>query len=95
MGFTNPTKLPDSDPVWEITGHYLAALCANLVLTVSPSVIVIGGGVLNRDILYDIVRTKTLELLKGYIESPKLTPGTMHFINRNPNIFQKKLASTL
>jgi len=67
-------KLADSDPVWEITGHYLAALCANLILTVSPSVIVLGGGVLNRECLYDIVRKKTLELLKGYIKSPQLTP---------------------
>jgi len=67
-------KLPDSDPVWEITGHYLAALCVNLVLTVSPSVIVLGGGVMNRECLYDIVRKKTLELLKGYIKSPQLTP---------------------
>lgn len=68
-------QLPDSHPVWEITGHYLAALCANLVYTVSPSVIVIGGGVMNRDCLYDIIRKKTLELLNGYIKSPKLTPG--------------------
>lgn len=43
------------------------------MLTVSPSVIVIGGGVMNRDILYNIVRKKTVELLQGYINSPMIT----------------------
>jgi len=71
---TDLPKVPDTDNVWEITGHYLAALCANLVLTVSPSVIVLGGGVMNREILYSIVRRKTLELLNGYVKSPALTP---------------------
>lgn len=61
--------------MWEITGHYLAAMCANLVLTVSPSVIVLGGGVMNRDILYPIVRKKLITLLAGYIKSPILSPG--------------------
>jgi len=67
-------EVPDTDRIWELTGHYLAALCANLVLTVSPSVIVLGGGVMNRQILYDIVRRKTLDLLAKYIKSPMLTP---------------------
>ena len=26
------------DPVWEVTAHYLAALCANIVLLASPEV---------------------------------------------------------
>jgi len=68
-------KVPDDHPVWQIVGHYLAVLCANLVLTVSPSVIVLGGGVMNRECLYAIVRSKTLDLLNGYINSPLLTKG--------------------
>jgi len=71
---TELPHLPDDDPLWEIAGHYLAILCANLVLAVSPSVIVLGGGVMNRKCLYPIVRKKTLELLNGYINSPLLTP---------------------
>ena len=71
--------MSDNDKVWEIIGFYLAALCANLVLTVSPSVIVIGGGVMNREVLYPLIRKKTLEILNGYIQSPMLTPG-MHTV---------------
>jgi fructokinase len=82
---TELPQVPDTDPAWEKTGSYLAALCANLVLTVSPSVIVIGGGVMNRDILYPIVRQKTLELLNGYVNSPLLTKERIdEYIVRSP-----------
>jgi len=78
-------QVPDNDPAWESVGSYLAALCANLIYTVSPSVIVIGGGVMNRDVLYPIVRRKTLELLNGYIKSDMLTPGRIdEYIVRSP-----------
>jgi len=84
----HPSKLPeveDNNPVWEVIGYYLASLCANIVLTVSPSVIVIGGGVMNRECLYPIVRKKTLELLNSYINSPLLTPERIHeYIVRSP-----------
>jgi len=78
-------KVLDTDPVWEVIGFYLASLCANLVLTVSPSVIVIGGGVMNREVLYPIVRKHTLELLNGYINSQYLTKeGIDEYIVRSP-----------
>jgi len=77
--------VPDNDPAWEAIGYYLGTLCANLVLTVSPSVIVIGGGVMNRELLYPIVRRKTLELLNGYIKSSWLTPENINdYIVRSP-----------
>ncbi|GAM23518.1 hypothetical protein SAMD00019534_066930, partial [Acytostelium subglobosum LB1] len=65
--------IPDDDPVWRIVGHYLAQLCANLTCIISPHVIVLGGGVLNRETLYPIVREETLKILNGYIKSDYLT----------------------
>eukprot|EP01113_Clastostelium_recurvatum_P027673 TRINITY_DN3342_c0_g2_i1.p1 TRINITY_DN3342_c0_g2~~TRINITY_DN3342_c0_g2_i1.p1 ORF type:complete len:324 (+),score=39.02 TRINITY_DN3342_c0_g2_i1:31-1002(+) len=63
-------KVPDDHPVWETVGFYLAHLCTTLVLTVSPEVIVLGGGVMNRSILYPIVQRTARALLNGYIASP-------------------------
>eukprot|EP00930_Biecheleria_cincta_P042788 TRINITY_DN29442_c0_g1_i1.p1 TRINITY_DN29442_c0_g1~~TRINITY_DN29442_c0_g1_i1.p1 ORF type:complete len:372 (-),score=44.15 TRINITY_DN29442_c0_g1_i1:28-1143(-) len=64
--------LPDSHPVWDTTAHYLACLCANMVLMVSPERIVLSGGVLQRTILFDKIREKTISYLHGYIDMPRL-----------------------
>jgi len=40
--------LPDDHEIWDIIGHYLGTMCANLTLTLSLQKIVIGGGVMNR-----------------------------------------------
>lgn len=64
--------LPDSHPVWDIAAHYLASMCANIILLVSPERIVLSGGVLQRTILFDKIRAKTIEYLNGYISMPRL-----------------------
>jgi fructokinase len=57
----------DEDPVWRSVGFYLANLCLNLTLITSVEQIVIGGGVLNRSILYDIIREEFTKLLNLYV----------------------------
>ena len=65
--------LADSDPVWDYTAHYLAHCCANLVYIVSPEVIVLGGGIMNRSCLFPLIRKKMLEIIAGYIAVPQLS----------------------
>jgi fructokinase len=36
---TDLPSLPDDHPVWADAAHYLAAMCANVVLTASPEVV--------------------------------------------------------
>ncbi|EGC40286.1 hypothetical protein DICPUDRAFT_96285 [Dictyostelium purpureum] len=68
------SQIPDDDPVWRTIGHYLGQLCANITCFISPEVIVLGGGVLNRSILYEIVREETIKILNSYIKTKYLTP---------------------
>jgi len=78
-------NVPKDHPIWELVSHYLGCLCANLVTTISPSIIVVGGGVLTRDCLYPLICSKTLERLNGYISSPLLTPERIsEYIVRSP-----------
>lgn len=63
----------DSDPVWDRIGYYLGQACANLILFLSLEKIIIGGGVMNREILYSLIRKHTLAALNGYISHPLLT----------------------
>ena len=52
--------LGDDHPVWDVAAHYLAALCANLILVVSPEKIVLSGGVMLRASLFPKIREKTV-----------------------------------
>ena len=61
-------------PAWELEAAYLAQMCANAIVTVSPEIIVLGGGVMQQAHLFPRIRERTLELLGGYVASPKITP---------------------
>ena len=63
----DPRKLKDDDPTFDIEACYLAQMCANLILTVSPRRIILGGGVMKRKILFHKVRSETMRLLNGYV----------------------------
>lgn len=68
-------KLMSEDhPAWELEASYLAQMCANMILAVSPEVIVLGGGVMQQMHLFPKIREKTLALLGGYVASPAVTP---------------------
>ena len=64
--------LPDDHPTFAIEAYYLAQMCVNLIMTLSPERIILGGGVMQRAGLMDKVRSETLRLLNGYIQSPAI-----------------------
>ncbi len=65
-------ELGDRDEVWEMEGYYLAQACMNLILTVSPKRIILGGGVMHQEKLFPIIREKTAEMLNGYVKTKEL-----------------------
>jgi fructokinase len=69
-------ELPDDHPAWELEAGYIAATLVNVILTISPQRIVLGGGVMERRQLFPLIRGRVKELLNGYIASPVFT-GTM------------------
>lgn len=66
--------MTEDHPAWELEATYLAQMCANAIVTVSPEVIVLGGGVMQQAHLFPRIREKTLALLGGYVASDRLTP---------------------
>ena len=73
-------NLPDDHPTFAIEAYYLAQMCANLILTVSPERIVLGGGVMNRAALLPMVRKETQRLLGGYVASPMVNEKIDEYI---------------
>ena len=68
--------LPDNHPAWEQEATYIAYALVNVILTLSPQRIVLGGGVMEHLPLFPSIRSKVRGLLNGYIASPVLS-GTM------------------
>lgn len=60
-------EVEDSHPVWTVIAYYLAVGCMNVSLMVSPEKIILGGGVLQRAVLYPMVRGEFLRLMNGYV----------------------------
>ena len=73
-------NLPDDHPVFELEAHYLAQMCVNLIVTVSPQKIVLGGGVMQRENILPMVRKETARLLNGYVQSPMITENIDEYI---------------
>jgi fructokinase len=56
------------DRIWELEADYLGQLCANLVNTVSPHRILLGGGVMQQQRLFPAVRARMRHWLGGYCQ---------------------------
>ena len=66
-------------PAWEIQAHYLAHACVNIMLTLSPHRIILGGGVMAQPLL-PRVRSMVSALLAGYLDHPLLAAGLDSYI---------------
>lgn len=64
---------------WEIEADYLGQLCAQLVLTVSPQRIIVGGGVM-AERLFPLVRRRMLHWLGGYIDRSEILAESERYI---------------
>lgn len=72
--------LSDDDELWDITAYYLAQLCATLVMMACPERIVMGGGVMNRSVLYKKIQDQTVKILAGYIQLDQITTHIDEYI---------------
>jgi fructokinase len=67
-------ELPAGHAAWELEAHYLALGIANLTCALSPQRIILGGGVMRREELYQMIRAKVTTFLNGYVEPPVIVP---------------------
>ncbi len=73
-------ELPVDHPAWALEAHYLALGLANWVCTLSPKRMVLGGGVMQQQSLFPLIRRELVEILNGYIRSHDLTQKLDHYI---------------
>lgn len=64
--------LKDRPEVWELEAYYIAQGLVNFILTLSPQRIVLGGGVMQQEQLFPLIRKNVAELLNGYLNTTQL-----------------------
>lgn len=65
-------NLADKKEVWELESYYIAQALSDFIVTLSPEIIILGGGVMNQEHLFPLIRKKTLDQLGGYIKTKEL-----------------------
>jgi len=70
-----PGEELDRPEVWELEADYLALGLANVVLTLSPERLIVGGGVAGTPGLLALVRERLPQVLAGYLDAPQLHEG--------------------
>jgi fructokinase len=62
----------DTDEIWDIEADYLGQLCAQLVCTLSPHRILLGGGVMQQERMLGLIRTRMRHWLGSYNVQPEI-----------------------
>ncbi len=72
-----PHVLADDHPAWRLEASYLAQGVANWIVTLSPEMVILGGGIMRRNGLIELVRSEVVGLLNGYVEMPAVVAPTL------------------
>jgi fructokinase len=67
-----PAQELDDPAVWMLEARYLAFGLVNVMSVLSPEAILLGGGVMMRPGLVDLVRHEVHELVNGYVHLPRI-----------------------
>ena len=73
-------NLPKDHPAWDLEARYIALALANLICTLSPQRVILGGGVMEQPHLLPIVQRQTRELLNGYVRAPEILEDIEHYL---------------
>lgn len=65
-------ELAAEPEVWELEAEHLAHGIVNVICTLSPELVILGGGVMKQPELLAGVRERVDELLAGYVAAPEL-----------------------
>ncbi|MGC9399260.1 MAG: ROK family protein [Anaerolineae bacterium] len=64
--------LPRDHPAWPLEAHYIALGLVNYITTLSPQRIILGGGIMQQQQLFPMIREEVQRLLNGYIQAPAI-----------------------
>jgi fructokinase len=72
--------VPDADPFWATEAEYVGTALAMYVLVLSPRRIVLGGGIMQRQFLFPMIRAAVVKELGGYVQNAAIVRGIDRYI---------------
>jgi fructokinase len=73
-------NLPSDHEAWALEAEYLALALVNVICTVSPERIILGGGVMSNQQLFPLIRRRVQALLAGYVQAPAILTDIDRYI---------------
>jgi len=78
----SPEELNVDHPAWRLEANYLAHAIVTFIFTLSPQLIIMGGGVMHQPALLPLIRDRVRLLLNGYIFTLGLSEKMENYIVR-------------
>ncbi|KEI34671.1 fructokinase [Francisella sp. W12-1067] len=69
---TSAGVIPDDHEAWIFEAEYLAKAIVNYIYAFSPEKVILGGGVMHKTILFDMIRENVVRYLNNYLDYPAL-----------------------
>lgn len=84
-------ELTGRTDVWELESYYIGQALADYMLTYSPEKMILWGGVMHQEKVFEMVRKNVLEVLNGYLPETSLPADMADYIvapalGENPGI---------
>jgi fructokinase len=64
--------LSNDDPFWDVEAGYISHALANYIFTLAPRKIILGGGIMQNDFMFEKIRARVKALLNEYLNHPTL-----------------------
>jgi fructokinase len=75
-----PEELPPDHEAWQLEAEYIAHGVMDLILTLSPQKVILGGGIMKVPGLPAKVRQRVVSLLNNYVQSQAITEKIEEYI---------------
>lgn len=72
--------IPDHSFAFELTAEYLAMAIYNYILILTPQKIILGGGVMEREFLFNKIREEVIRLNNGYLDFSQFGPIDQYIV---------------
>ena len=73
-------QLPGDHPAWQLEARYLALGISNLIATLSPQRVILGGGVMEQKQLFPLIREEVRVVLGNYISAAEILQPNEDYI---------------